>query len=63
MRIFYSKLKGENMRETSYLDEETLKEILIYAYKQENEDINAKELIERIRSQILLRAKKESLVE
>jgi len=63
MRIFYSKLKGENMRETSYLDEETLKEILIYAYKQENEDINAKELIERIRSQILLKAKKESLVE
>ena len=51
------------MRETSYLDEETLKEILIYAYKLENEDINAKELIERIRSQILLKAKKESLVE
>ena len=63
MRTFYSKLKGENMRETSYLDEETLKEILIYAYKHENENINAKELIERIRSQILLKAKIESLVE
>lgn len=63
MRIFYSKLKGEIMRKTSYLDEETLKEILIYAYKLETENINAKELIERIRSQILLKAKKESLVE
>lgn len=47
------------MRETSYLDEETLKDILIYAYKLESENVSTKELIEKIKSQILSKAKKE----
>ena len=43
------------MKETSYLDKETLKEILIYAYNLESENVSAKELIEKIKNQILLK--------
>ena len=47
------------MKETEYLNEQILKEVLLYAYKLEAENINAKNLIEEIKNQILQAMKKE----
>jgi len=46
------------MKETGYLNEQTLKEVLLYAYKLEAENTNAKDLIEEIKNQILQAIKK-----
>ena len=47
------------MKETGYLNEHILKEVLLYAYKLEAENITAKDLIEEIKNQILQAMKKE----
>lgn len=45
------------MKETSYLDEVILKEILTYACNLESENINAMDLVEEIKKQIILAMK------